>query len=102
MILLSMGREGSRAYYKDIWVEVLAFRQEATIETTGAGDTFGACCLHSILQNGLKNFDEEKIREMLVFANAAASIVTTRKGALRVMPAAEEVKNFIESRRCGS
>ena len=28
---------------------------------------------------------------MLEFANAAASIVTTRKGALRVMPKVEEI-----------
>ncbi len=28
---------------------------------------------------------------MLTFANAAASIITTRKGALRVMPEAAEV-----------
>jgi len=32
---------------------------------------------------------------MLVFANAAASIVTTRKGALRVMPAKEEVERLV-------
>lgn len=35
---------------------------------------------------------------MLTFANAAASIVTTRKGALRVMPEVEEVEAFIKSR----
>ena len=35
---------------------------------------------------------------MLTFANAAASIVTTRKGALRVMPEVEEVEVFIKSR----
>ena len=31
--------------------------------------------------------------EMLEFANAAASIVTTRKGALRVMPKLEEISH---------
>ena len=36
---------------------------------------------------------------MLTFANAAASIITTRKGALRVMPQVEDVKRFIESRK---
>jgi len=33
--------------------------------------------------------------EMLTFANAGASLITTRKGALRVMPTREEVKEFI-------
>ena len=96
LIMLSMGKEGSRAYYKDLRVEVKPFLQENTIETTGAGDTFGACCLNYVLKYGLHNMDGEKLKEMLTFANAAASIITTRKGALRVMPEEEEVQKFIE------
>lgn len=99
LIMLSMGRDGSRAYYRDLRVEVAPFLQDTTIETTGAGDTFGACCLHYVLKYGLNNLDGEKLTEMLTFANAAASIVTTRRGALRVMPEAEEVETFMESRK---
>ena len=33
---------------------------------------------------------------MLTFANAAASIVTTRKGALRVMPSREEIEKMLD------
>ena len=98
LILLSMGRDGSRAYYKDLRVEVAPFLQENTIETTGAGDTFGGSCLHHVLKYGLENLDEEKLRGRLTFANAAASIITTRKGALRVMPSVEEVEALIQSR----
>lgn len=98
LILLSMGRDGSRAYYKDLKVEAVPFLQESTIETTGAGDTFGGSCLHYILKYGLDDLDESRLKEMLTFANAAASIVTTRKGALRVMPEIEEVESFIQSR----
>lgn len=50
LIMLSMGKDGSRAYYKDMRVEVKPFIQENTIETTGAGDTFGGCCLHYVLK----------------------------------------------------
>jgi len=99
LILLSMGRDGSRAYYKDLRVEAAPFLQDATIETTGAGDTFGACCLHYVLKYGLDNLDEEKLTKMLTFANAAASIVTTRKGALRVMPEMEEVEAFLAAQK---
>lgn len=97
LIMLSLGKEGSRAYYKDLRVEVAPFLQENTIETTGAGDTFGACCLHHVLEYGLDSFDEEKLTKMLTFANAAASIITTRKGALRVMPTVEEVEKLIKN-----
>lgn len=99
LIMLSMGRDGSRAYYKDLQVTVAPFLQETTIETTGAGDTFGACCLHHVLKYGLDDLNEEKLKEMLTFANASASIITTRKGALRVMPEMDEVNAFIRSRK---
>lgn len=97
LILLSMGREGSRAYYRERMVEVPAIIQENTIETTGAGDTFGGCCLHYILEHDLQNLSDEQLREMLLFANAAASIVTTRKGALRVMPTEQEVFHLLNT-----
>ncbi len=95
LILLSMGRDGSRAYYKDLRVEAAPFLQENTIETTGAGDTFGACCLNSVLEYGLDNLNEEKLLQMLTYANAAASIITTKKGALRVMPTKDEIVDFM-------
>lgn len=97
LICLSMGGDGSKAVYCDIHVEYPAFLQEATIETTGAGDTFCACMIHTVLENGIDHLDEEKLKEMLKFANAAASLVTTKKGALRVMPTKEEVETFIEN-----
>ena len=96
LILLSMGKEGSRAYYKDLRVEVPGFIQEKTIETTGAGDTFFGSCLHFVLEKGLEDLRESDLKEMLTFANAAASIITTRKGALKVMPAEEEVRSLTE------
>ena len=96
LICLSMGGDGSKAVYRDIHVAYPAFLQEATIETTGAGDTFCACMIHTVLENGIDHLDEEKLKEMLKFANAAASLVTTKKGALRVMPTKEEVESFIE------
>jgi len=97
MILLSLGREGSRAYYKSLRVDAQPFLQENTVETTGAGDTFCACCLHQILKYGIDNFDEQRLMEMLKFANAAASIITTRKGALRVMPSLTEIETLLAS-----
>ena len=69
--------------------------QEGTIETTGAGDTFGACCLHYILEHGMAGLGTTELEEMLRVANAAASIVTTRRGALRVMPEPEEIQAFL-------
>lgn len=96
LILVSMGRDGSRAYYGDHYVEVAPFLQKNTIETTGAGDTFCACVLNYVLEHGLEALTDEQLKGMLTFANAAASIITTRKGALRVMPTREEVLDFLK------
>lgn len=98
LVLITMGKEGSRAYYKDLRVESAPFLQENTIETTGAGDTFCASILNYVLDHGLENLTEENLLEMLTFANAGASLITTRKGALRVMPKKEEVEAFIAER----
>ncbi len=103
LITVSLGKEGSRAYYRKeglpeefMMVSAKPFLQKDTIETTGAGDTFGGCILHFVLEKGLGDLDEKDLNEMLTFANAAASIITTRRGALRVMPEPEEVRALIK------
>lgn len=96
LVLVSMGKKGSRAYYHGLVVEANPFLQKNTIETTGAGDTFCGCVLHYILEHGLDNLDKEQLREMLRFANAAAALITTRKGALCVMPEKEDIEKLVE------
>lgn len=91
LILLTLGKEGSRAYYKDMCVERPGYKVKA-IETTGAGDTFCGSVLHYVLQNGIEDLTEEQMGEMLCFANAAAALITTRKGAIRSMPEKEEIE----------
>lgn len=91
LILVSLGKDGSMAYSRSNKVIVPPFLQKNTIETTGAGDTFCACILHYVLEHGLKDYTVNELTEMLTFANAGASIITTRKGALRVMPEKAEI-----------
>ncbi|HIY19587.1 MAG TPA: carbohydrate kinase [Candidatus Blautia avistercoris] len=99
LVLVTLGKEGSRAYYQGRKVEAAPFLQEKTIETTGAGDTFCASVLNYVLDHGLENLTDENLTEMLTFANAGASIITTRKGALRVMPSRQEVLDFIAAEK---
>ncbi len=95
LIFLTMGKDGSRAYYKGKRVEQAGFSVK-TIETTGAGDTFGGCAISGVLDRDLANLTEEDLKDILKFANAAAAIVTTRKGAIRSMPEREEVIALME------
>lgn len=99
LILLSMGKEGSRAYCRGVRAEASAVLQPCTVETTGAGDTFCACVLNFVLEHGWRDYTKEELEEMLKFANAAASIITTRKGALRVMPEKREIEKLMMERQ---
>ena len=56
-----------------------AFVRKDTVETTGAGDTFMACILNSVLEKGLDNLTKSDVSSMLEFASAASSIITTKK-----------------------
>ena len=60
LIFLTMGKDGSRAYYKDMRVERKGFQVKA-IETTGAGDTFCGCSIHGLLTHGLEGLTEENL-----------------------------------------
>lgn len=95
LILLTMGKDGSRAYYKGMRVERPGFSVKA-IETTGAGDTFCGSSLNYLVDHDFENLTEEQLGEMLTFANAAAALVTTKKGAIRAMPVKEEVLELIQ------
>lgn len=63
------------------------------------GDTFYGAVLGSVLGKDLDNLTEKDLKDMLLFANAAASIVVTRKGAMCSMPDREEIQNLIDRLR---
>ncbi len=96
LIFLTMGKEGSRAYYKDLRVERKGFTVKA-IETTGAGDTFCGCAINGVLTHGLDNLTEEKLGDILTYANAGAALITMKKGAIRSMPEPEDIEKLLEA-----
>lgn len=99
LICVTMGKHGSKAYYNGKSIFCKPFLREDTMETTGAGDTFMACVLNAVLEKGMDSLTEDDLLEMLEFANAAASIITTRKGALKVMPKRKEIIELIETKK---
>lgn len=94
LIFLTMGKEGSRAYFKDLRVERPGCTVKA-IETTGAGDTFCGCAIHGVLTYGLEGLTEENLGEILSFANAGAALITLKKGAIRSMPEREDIEKML-------
>ena len=95
LIFLTMGKEGSRAYYQDLRVDKKGFTVKA-IETTGAGDTFCGCAIHGLLTHGMDGMNEEVLGEILTYANAGAALITMKKGAIRSMPDPENITKMIK------
>lgn len=91
LIFATMGKNGSMAFYKDAVVSELPFLNSKTIETTGAGDTFMGIALHNVLSMGLDDMTVDDLHQTLRMANAGASVITTRRGALKVMPEKSEI-----------
>lgn len=93
---VTAGADGSYSFYgEEAPVFVPSFRLGGTIETTGAGDTFCASVLNYVLENGVACLTPEDREDMLRFANGAAYLVTTRKGAIRSMPERSEVEALL-------
>ena len=95
LLNVTAGPEGSYSYYNGLRVFRPSLKLGGVIETTGAGDTFCACVLNFVLERGLEGLTEMDLGDMLFFANAAAYLVTTRKGAIRSMPEREQVENLL-------
>ncbi|MCR5399319.1 MAG: carbohydrate kinase [Lachnospiraceae bacterium] len=120
IVFATLGPEGSMVLSGDNVVRVPAFINKGTVETTGAGDTFMGCVIGYILrmagvagavaegntgmvgytmewdrQHALMDMDSFHLSDMLTYANAAASIITTRRGAMMVMPTRDEITVFI-------
>ena len=94
---VTAGAEGSCSYYEDKRVFVPACKLGGVIETTGAGDTFCACVLNYILEHGLDGLTTNDLTQMLRFANSAAYLITTRKGAICSMPERGQVEAILYS-----
>ncbi len=98
-IIVTLGEKGSLFCNKEFRIEIPGYEVDV-VDTTGAGDGFMGAVLYYISQNGFDILgDQNKVAELLRFANAQAALVCTKKGGIPSMPLLSEVENFIKSRR---
>ena len=95
MFNITLGPDGSYHEDGENSIFVPAKKLGGTIETTGAGDTFCASVINAVLEKGSTDMSVQEISDMLSFANTAAYLITTKKGALRVMPERSEVEAIL-------
>ena len=66
-------------------------------DTNGAGDTFFGAFLSRIAsRGGLDGLTEDELNSFVHFANKAASITTSRRGAIPAMPTLKEVQESLD------
>ena len=95
-ITVTLGGDGSFLMTRKELVKVPTFMEVRPVEKTGAGDTFFGTFLLAVLDNGLSLPEGNDAKLALRRANAAATIITTKKGALKVMPEMKEVEDLME------
>ena len=95
LLLVTKGKHGAEAFCNNLHASQPTFLQVKAVDTTGAGDTFCGCCLAYVLEHGVENLSQPLLEEMLLFANAAASLVSGKKGAIRSMPAKTDILRLI-------
>lgn len=89
-VIVTMGAWGAIWVRKNAHGHITAFPVEA-VDTVGGGDAFNAGLAVAVAE-GLP------LREALLFANAAAALSVTQKGAAESMPPREEVDKLVRKR----
>ncbi len=96
LLIVTHGAMGSYFFSAERAGYVPGYEVQA-IDTTGAGDSFFAGVLHTLIEGGhLVDQDDLVLRKALAFGNAVGALVTTRYGALLSMPTVAEVKALKE------
>lgn len=90
LVLVTLGPDGVLYRFQGKTGIVAGFPTQVA-DTNGAGDTFFGAVLSKLSDCRLEELTEQTLRSILRFANCAASITTSRPGAIPAMPTLQEV-----------
>lgn len=99
LVMLTRGAQGCTLYTRagDQYHHD-GYRVKA-VDTTGAGDTFMAATIVYLLEQlgTERDFDQLDYPQLLIFANAAAALTTTARGAIPALPTRSQIDGFLAS-----
>jgi len=93
-VILKLGSRGALLYDGEQAKFIPCFKVNA-IDSTAAGDTFGACLAIQLCKG-------KAMEDAIVTAHAAAGICVSRQGAQVSIPTDEEVQQFLQERTGGN
>lgn len=100
LVLITLGKDGSKWFISGKSGSAQSI-SVSVVDTTGAGDAFYGAVLTKLDttypvvfdKTGVK--DNEKMNEILRFANVVGALATKKKGAIDSLPSVEEVNNLL-------
>ena len=95
LVLVTLGADGVLYRFRGKTGRVPGFATKVA-DTNGAGDTFFGAVLSALTEKSLVELEEIELREILKLANCAASITTSRPGAIPAMPTLQEVMDKLK------
>ena len=97
MICVTYGAKGAVIHLPDGAQFAHPGYQVAAVDTTGAGDAFVAAMLIGILEN--QRDYQDRLPEILAFANAVGAMTCLKKGAIPALPTMAEALRFQAERQ---
>lgn len=93
-IFVTAGSKGCDYLINDFAGFVPAFEVES-IDTTGAGDSFVAACIHQLCKQDISSIQSETADNIIKYASAAGAITTLTAGAIDAQPTDGEIMKFL-------
>lgn len=99
IMFATCGKDGAYILRGDTVIKHPCYDKVKTVDTTGAGDCFCGASLKKLLDENLDfdGLDENKCFDIIRYASAAASLATTKFGAISVMPSEDEIQALIKA-----
>jgi len=98
LVVVTWGKEG--CYYNDgISKGYVEGFEVNVVDPLGAGDGFVAAMLFKLMQEkkGTK-LPDSRLREIMVYANAAGALTCMKPGVIPALPTAMEIEQFLSER----
>jgi fructokinase len=104
-VVVTRGQEGCCVITQQAMTAIPGMRVKS-VDTAGAGDSFVGAMLLKLIEHGATEdmleavlTDEQLVRDIFGFANAAGAITTTRYGTIPAMPTMAEIEGLYSSSR---
>lgn len=100
LAMITLGKNGAYIANKNVGVYVPT-PPANTIDTTGAGDIFGGSAVSRLLsfEKHPSELNADELNEIAVFASAAASLSTEKRGGIPSIPEYDDVIAYMNSRK---